>query len=344
MLLVLSTAVSLSLVEGLTRFYLRFFKPNIMILDEEIGWTNRPNAYRTYEVEGHVAAVETNELGLRGTVYRGAPTNPRILFLGDSFAAGMEVSNDELFSELLDRSHPDVDVVNGGIAGYGTLQHIMQARRLEPIVQPDHYVLMVFPNDLTDNIIPFSDGIGPRPYVSPEGDFRAIDWEPFDPLLLPVPFARWCHRNSQVAYLIRNRFWFPMRKEQLGVYVADRGAAVEAEGKWQLLEALVGEFAEGREVTVLGLPRRETAQTVSEFSQRLRQVAERVGVRFVDLHPVLRAEHFYERDIHWNAAGHRAVAEHLSTLVNSGLLGAADVARMPFRVVKKTQPWPPPTS
>ena len=67
---------------------------------------------------------------------------------------------------------------------------------------------------------------------------------------------------------------------------------------------------------IAALPTREdVASGNTDFGRRLGAVATRIGVEFVDLQSVLRPEHFFRRDFHWNAAGHRAVADCLAAVL-----------------------------
>ncbi len=183
-LIVISVGVGLLMCEGAIRLWVMSVAPNLMVLDHELGWTHRRNVRRTYHVEGVDAVVDMNELGLRGTVYTGPSQHQRVLVLGDSFADGLEVSNEDLFSVIWDRHRPDLEVVNAGVGGYGTLQALLRLRQLESLIRPDLCVLMVFDNDLSDNIMPFYPSIGARPYVDGQGEIKPARWELFEPLLL----------------------------------------------------------------------------------------------------------------------------------------------------------------
>ncbi len=170
----MSIVVALVAAEGAARLFVRYVKPNIMVLDDEIGWKQRSHARRSYLVEGHVAHVTTREKGTRGKLYQGQTERRRILVLGDSFTAGLEVSDAELFSSVLDELRPDLEIVNAGVGAYGTVQELLMLQRLEPVVEPDCILLMAYVNDLTDNVMPFAGGMGPRPYADADGRLQPM--------------------------------------------------------------------------------------------------------------------------------------------------------------------------
>lgn len=321
LLLVFGVAVALLLVEGAARVFV-FFTPNVTVLDAQRGWTQRPNANRVYQTDEYRAEVETNAFGNRGPLYAGPKTKPRVLLLGDSFVAGLEVSERQLFSHLLDQAWPQLEFINAGVGGYGTVQQRLWLARLEPLLQPDALFLFVYHNDLDDNVMPFLGGIGPRPYAAPGEPLLALDWRLFEPLLPQFPGAAWLYRHSLAAYLLRNRVWVPLNEARIGEYIAGWRQRTPQAERWQVLEEQLTLLATGRQLVIVAVPSREAvagADTV--FGERLAAVAAGLdGVDFVDLRSALRAEHYFRSDIHWNPSGHRAVSRRLDEYLRaSGL-------------------------
>ncbi|TDJ12424.1 MAG: hypothetical protein E2O66_07425 [Deltaproteobacteria bacterium] len=81
--------------------------------------------------------------------------SPRILALGDSFTAAMNVPRDAVWTAVLERElraqgHPKADVVNLGLDGTGTDVHLDLLRQYVPLFRPDVIVLAFFGNDILD--------------------------------------------------------------------------------------------------------------------------------------------------------------------------------------------------
>lgn len=74
----------------------------------------------------------------------------RVLILGDSFAEGWGVEQDQSFPALVDKALP-AEVWNTAKAGGGTIQYIFQARYHIPRFKPDLVVVQIFDNDASDN-------------------------------------------------------------------------------------------------------------------------------------------------------------------------------------------------
>lgn len=125
------------------------------LYDEVLGWRNIPNwSATTFD-----RPLNINSKGLRDLEYSyEKPANTsRILVLGDSFAWGYGVGDDEIFSEVLEmrlakqRQHA-WDVINGGVSGWGTDQEYLFLMNEGFKYSPDIVVLAFFLyNDPTNN-------------------------------------------------------------------------------------------------------------------------------------------------------------------------------------------------
>jgi lysophospholipase L1-like esterase len=313
-LVFLSGVVTLAALEGAVRLWAVLATPNLFVLDDDLGWWHRAKVRRTMARDGEVV-VETDELGLRGPPHAGPSTRRRILVLGDSLTEGLQVSQADLFSIILERLRPDLAIFNAGVTGYGTVQEILVAQRLEPLVRPDLSLLMVFAaNDLTDNMMPFNEGSGPRPWMDADGRFHPLDWGPFQPLLLPLPGKTFLHRYSLAAYVVHRRLIKTLHRDSTSV--KRWRSAVSEDGKWRVLAGLIGRLAAGRRLVIVALPTPEdVASEDTAVARRLASIAGGVGAPFVNLQLVLRSHHFQKGDYHWNAAGHEVVAQYLASVL-----------------------------
>jgi len=314
------------LTESVVRAWVLLTTPTMFALDDELGWSHRAGIRHVEESEGVRALIGLNALGLRGPVHVGPTTRQRVLILGDSFAEGRQVNDEELFSLIWEREHPELEIVNAGVMGYGTVQEAMVLRHLEPLVHPTLVVLLVSANDPRDNVTPFVASLGPRPYADTDGGFRALNWKPYLPFLPPLPGRVWLYRHSVAFQLWQTRRAIRLIHTQLMNDYRDHWwRGVPNDVKWKVLGTWVATIARGRRLVVVSCPTREAVIAgETEFTDRLRAISEGVGVPYVDLQPVLRPEHFLP--IHWNAAGQRVVARTLASRVGE-LLG--DRARAP---------------
>ncbi|HYU21024.1 MAG TPA: SGNH/GDSL hydrolase family protein [Chloroflexota bacterium] len=141
--------------------------------------------------------VQISPLGLRDkrTSYTKPPGTYRILFLGDSIVEAVQVQANEAISERLEvalsqsASGRPVEVVNGGVAAYGTGQEYLLLDQEGVKYQPDLVILLFFVgNDVTNNDYRLelwdSDlRLALKPYfdLEPDGSLRLIPGPPPTP-------------------------------------------------------------------------------------------------------------------------------------------------------------------
>lgn len=150
-------------VAGHRPIYEIYSKPTLFWQhDALLGWSHQPNVDGVYvgprpwpiEFEGRVAI---NSLGLRGPeVPPVRPGEPRILVMGDSMVASFEVDHEETFVALLEidlreRLGIPVQVINGGVRGYGTDQSLLVFREHADALAPDLVIFFHSRNDRVDN-------------------------------------------------------------------------------------------------------------------------------------------------------------------------------------------------
>jgi hypothetical protein len=128
------------------------------------------------------------------------------------------------------------------------------------------------------------------------------------------------HKYSRAAYLLQNKIVGLAQNSNAIGYMKDYlkywKTAVPEQVQWRLLEGLIATIAKGRHLVLVAVPSRKGVESSSkDFSVQVHEIARRLGIRFVDLQLVLRPEHYYKGNIHWNASGHRAVAAYLAALI-----------------------------
>ncbi|MHA7837080.1 MAG: SGNH/GDSL hydrolase family protein [bacterium] len=130
--------------------------------DSLLGWHHEPSTTDTFvgprpwPVEFETP-IRINSLGLRGPeVPPPTPSDHRLLFLGDSMVAAMEVDYEKTFSvltasKLSKRLGKTVHGINAGVRGYGTDQSYLYYRRAGRLIEPDVVVFFHSRNDFVNN-------------------------------------------------------------------------------------------------------------------------------------------------------------------------------------------------
>mgnify|MGYP005840364267 CR=1 FL=1 len=164
-LCVVVTVVGLALAEGFLHLlksdqrrinHRDFYEP-----DPLLGWKKKAGTQRSIRTAEFSSNETVNSRGLRGKEYpyEKPPGEFRILILGDSFAEGYTVNEEDLFSELLKQMLNNninnrllYEVINAGTVGYATDQELLFFETEGKKYAPDLVLLMFYENDVLENI------------------------------------------------------------------------------------------------------------------------------------------------------------------------------------------------
>ncbi len=160
----------------------------VWVQDARLGWFHRPGAEAWFEKPCYRAHVTINRDGLRDTDRTIAKPEGsyRILILGDSMTEAIQVDLEQTYPRVLERllngANPGkaFEVINLGVAGYGTDQEYLALRNVGLRYRPDLVVLAFFTgNDFQENV-PGLGGIRGKPYfaLDEHGNLRELPFKP----------------------------------------------------------------------------------------------------------------------------------------------------------------------
>lgn len=141
----------------------------------------------------------SNSRGVRGAEhpYARTPGRVRLAVLGDSIVWGFGVSDGDTLVDYLERALPAAEVVNLGVAGYGTGQELMLLREEGLRYQPDLVVLIfTIANDVEDSYFPDSAAAYPANlFYLEDGELRVDSFE----ITALQRLALWLNHNSYLV-------------------------------------------------------------------------------------------------------------------------------------------------
>lgn len=323
--------------------------------DPVLGWANTPNARGTYTRGEFSYPIANNSLGMRdreiGAKTAGAR---RIAVLGDSFTWGVGAADGERFTEVLHEIEPSFEVLNFGVSGYGTVQESLQLDRVLAL-RPDALVVaFCLGNDPVDNVSPFRYNYHkPTAELDERGQIRIVGY----PLVKSDSFGdrlwgagSYSHTIGFVSQLLRRREEKAAMKarglsdrvaDETQLYMPDTALQPEIRReKSRVFEIATRLLAEMRakvdaaigpgRFAVLFVPTKfETGGSKfmpaggnpSEVADALQARLTAASIPVIDGRSVIRPEHFWREDGHWNPKGHRVVAELLAGALKSSLAG-----------------------
>lgn len=268
--------------------------PGYVQHDDELGWRYRPASRARHVSDEFDVAIEINPQGFRGAPWPARDSRPLVLVLGDSFAFGWGVEEPQSVAGQLRSAHPEWDVRNVGVSGYGTDQQWLLLARLNAELQPDAVVCIYCDNDRMECASNSAYGRMKPRFALQDGQLVLTD----------RPGAEsWLDANCLLLRAVHKLRW---------------QAGVRPLADWSLLHAL---FRAMRDAIA---PARLVLVGNDDL---LAESARELGVTILDTRTALDGKHTYHfaRDRHWTAAGHRRVAESVS----AALAGLTRSPRVP---------------
>jgi len=276
-----------------------------MGLHRVYGWRMVPGVARSGPMWGAERPAATNARGWRDRDHADAPEPGvlRIAVLGDSFTFGVGVDDGERYTDRLEEQHAGVEVLNFGVNGYGTDQQLCVLREEALARGPGVVVCQTYlGNDLEDIQHSFRHR-WPKPHFTLEGG----DLVEHPPRVSARIWLRSTLYLGEAACVLLERIG-----RRPGDVVEDVG---DPESLYVALVVEMRRMAEaaGADLVVLLVPEHRPDP---EQHGRIASALAREGIHCIDLRPTFEghdgAELFNPPPVaHWNAAGHRLVAEAL---------------------------------
>jgi hypothetical protein len=278
----------------------------LFAFDDELGWVPLSNLrLERNNANGDPWRIVTDANGLRGPS-AWQPDKTRLLMVGDSFVFGEGVNVEDRFDTLVGEALPELSIVNIGVMGYGPDQELIRARRwTDQLRASDILVLVTYGNDFFDISRPRHSGRA-KPWVE-DVDGRTIVHEP------DFSFMDLVREHSYILYTLAREIT-PGMADDTKERLASAGDLYQdwvLEETRPLLERGVRVVIVHHGDRVFELPFDVDAMFASTCEEVTGCVA---------LDPVLGAlprEAVFLKDGHWNAGGHRLVAEQIANYLRS---------------------------
>lgn len=300
-----SVGVALLMAEGVLRMtsLVRNVGPSFSEFDPVYGKRLRRNFSATRITPEFTMRISTNSLGFRGAEPKG-PLTGGLLFIGDSYTEGYGVNDDEAYPALIAARRPNVPVINAGIGNTGNGRWLRFLDREAPALKPRAVVFQMTGNDFGDNLREHLYRLDPN-----TAKLTAFDPAPPGPLefgkrlIEKVP-------GLSYSYLLAVTY-------QVALDYSSRSAPPPAQGDGKgtnadaltlalIEQALTQAKTAGYQVFFLLVevppPQRELVEALLKRSH-IPYLAVPTKQERPDL--------YYTVDAHWNAAGHRYVADAL---------------------------------
>jgi hypothetical protein len=340
-------AAMLLLIEGASSFILfmdEFTTPEPVVreraytdYDTLLGWSAR-RGFSDRNLYGTGISLSTNLQGFRNDHEidrRVPPGRIRVLCSGDSFTLGWGVDDGHSWCNLLERTHPAVEAVNMGQAGYGVDQaYLWYKRDGQPLDHHAHLFAVIdqdFYRMMDGEFLGYA-----KPALSVAGDTVRVD---------NVPVPRWSYLVPGLASSIfykrisMGRLATARLMDRVRMRLAPSGYLAADSATWRLADHILGDLArinraKNSRLVVVYLPtlKDRVGSASAPWRQRLASAASRHNFVFVDLVEDFRRESAVRLDslfLSWDAHGHYSAEGHawVAERVYPHLVAALQVGR-----------------
>lgn len=313
-----------------------------------------PNRVTHLRYNDYDYTVRTNSLGLTSPeipVARPAPSTFRVYVAGDAFAMPEGVDYAQSFPAVLGRrlqrcmGARGVQVIDGGVTGYGPNEERTQLAELAPQYRPNVIIDQFYINEFTDVVATpaeFRQSIGLT--LASRGALRRYR----DRSQLKTRFGRmerdalenltghpapWRYQLAQLDYYRTgdNPIYTAHTMRVMTEALAGMKQVADTSGARLLIAFVPGAVAVTDPARLTHLPRGENPRDPRAYDlarpyRALRQITDSLGVATVDLTGALRSSAqqptYFATAWHWTPAGHRAAAGAIAHALDSlGVLG-----------------------
>lgn len=148
--------ISIMIVELVFRLNLKY-PVSCIVYDKNFGWKYKKGK-RTVTVEDNKQKITFNSCGFRDMEHsvKKESEKERIILLGDSYAAGTGVLDDEIFPRIFEKKlnkkgNNTYEIINAAVAAWATDQQLIYMKK-EGFVKydPDYVILAAVPNDIRE--------------------------------------------------------------------------------------------------------------------------------------------------------------------------------------------------
>ena len=301
--------------------------PDLHQLDAQLGWSGRAHKQGWYTGDEGRTRVVINPAGFRDRERALDKPDPvyRIAVLGDEYSEAMTVAlRDTWWWQLEPKlQHCDfrpgklVEVLNFGVAGYGTAQELILLQSGVMRYAPDLVLLQFAPDDVIDNSFALAaNKLRPFYFLDAHGVPRIDESFAESPSFqrrmqtryrLAAEIGDHTRAFQLVRELARMSFIPPAHAEP------DVASGPLYDDAWRLTDALITRSADytrrnGAEFALLVIPpARQAAQPLGQADQHLAALGNKLGVPVISLAGSLASTH-YAHTGGWTTEGNQAAA------------------------------------
>lgn len=306
--------------------------------DSLLGWKHLPNQEGRLIMRDFDIHIKINGRGLRDqpNSYQRQEGVYRIVVLGDSFTWGFGVEQEQIFTEVIEKSQDNLKVINMGVSGYSTDQEYLFLKEEGLKYNPQLILLMFFENDIYENTLAINYFIYPKPKFSIVNGQLVLTNRPL-PQVSPLRKVHYFLRTHLITYdsLVRVLEYNPAKpikfSRELASGIMLWLSGKEKENPFELTWAILSEIralseASGAQLVVVKIATHDQALEFDKTEpDELAEYCRTQNIPFLDLAAPFQdylGSHSEQslqlpNDRHWNENAHKLAAETINSYLRA---------------------------
>lgn len=268
--------------------------------DSQLFYLLKPGECTFKNVE-FITQVSINRQGLRDT--QESLTNPKIIFLGDSFTMGWGVAQEETFPQQI-HSMTEKKTLNAGISSYGTAREMLLLDRLDTD-SLETLVIQYHPNDADEN----------HSYLANQCSLSISDEKLYDSLCNACLSEQKYYPGKFISKIGRFMVGHLIRSTNNSNPDRERNFVEEAENFLEIL--CKKSLGPKTNIIVFEIGNRNNSNKFAEAVEKsisLNNYPEQIKrLKVIKLKDVLSEQDYFILDDHLNASGHKKIAQLIFT-------------------------------
>jgi lysophospholipase L1-like esterase len=302
---------------------------NLSEYDQLLGWRGVPSAQAEFITSNSRTWLKNNQQGFRDIEHPEAGSGkPAMVFLGDSFTWGYEVSFEEMFVNRLRARLPQFEIYNLSHRGYGTDQELLTFKSWKHPGQVSRVILMMSENDVEDNNSDYGSG-KPKPAFRLINGQLALTGTPVPALeswTAPPPAEKFAEtrKTKFIEFFLRSHlihdvaYRILLHRQAIEEHEppSHLPAGNELTVTFHILQELKKETAARKaELIVFFIPSKreiEHFENSAPYQIALAELCSRLAITYYDLAPEfkkVRLRSYYRQGMHWNPHGNKVAAD-----------------------------------
>ena len=229
----------------------------------------------------------------------------RILVLGDSFAWGFGVEEEERFSEIIEGEIDNLEIINSAIAGYSSDQQLLYFTREGYKYHPDLVMMLFYENDFLGNSVDNIYWYNKPNFVIKEDSL----------VLRNVPVPEQSIYQKLRKFLSGKSYFISFILKRISVINVKSfsNEKMDTDNSLVLTEKIITQLnqlciAGNSRLLLVSIP------MDGEKGKFLSQTASKYSIEYLNLTPYFEKENGFiiEDDGHWNQKGHSIAADAIS--------------------------------